>query len=182
MASINRVFLMGNLTRDPELRYTPGGSAVTEIGLAVNRRYKAQSGEMQEETTFVDITVWGRQAENVNQYLSKGRPVFVEGRLQLDSWETQDGQKRSKLKVVADNVQFLGSRSDGGGGQGGGSQGGGGQRGGQGGGGRDYGQGQRGQGQQDQRQSPPPSTPRPQEPPTQQPPSDDDLNLDDIPF
>jgi single-strand DNA-binding protein len=116
MANLNKVLLMGNLTRDPEVRYTPKGTAVTELGIAVNRIYAGESGEKREEVTFVDVTVWGRTAENVGEYLRKGRPVFIEGRLQLDSWEDkQSGQKRNKLKVVADNVQFLGSRGGGGG-------------------------------------------------------------------
>ena len=173
MANYNKVLLMGNLTRDPELRYTPGGSAVCELGLAVNRQWRNQAGEMQEDTTFVDVTVWGKQAETVNQYLSKGRPIFIEGRLQLDTWETQEGQKRSKIKVVAERFQFLGSRPDsgGGGGGGGGSGGGGGYR-------QDGGGGQRQAPQQPSRQQPP----RPQEPTVQEGPRDDDLNLDDIPF
>ncbi len=116
MANLNKVLLMGNLTRDPEVRYTPKGTAVTELGIAVNRVYSGENGEKREEVTFVDVTVWGRTAENVGEYLRKGRPVFIEGRLQLDSWEDkQSGQKRNKLKVVADNVQFLGSRGGGGG-------------------------------------------------------------------
>ena len=115
MANLNKVLLMGNLTRDPEVRYTPKGTAVTELGIAVNRIYTGENGEKREEVTFVDVTVWGRTAENVGEYLRKGRPVFIEGRLQLDSWEDkQSGQKRNKLKVVADNVQFLGSRGSGG--------------------------------------------------------------------
>jgi len=119
MANLNKVLLMGNLTRDPEVRYTPKGTAVTELGIAVNRIYTGENGEKREEVTFVDVTVWGRTAENVGEYLKKGRPVFIEGRLQLDSWEDkQSGQKRNKLKVVADNVQFLGSRGSGGGGGG----------------------------------------------------------------
>jgi single-strand DNA-binding protein len=129
MANLNKVLLIGNLTRDPELRYTPSGTAVGEMGLAINRRYKDRnSDEWREEVCYVDITVWGRRGEVCCEYLSKGRPVFVEGRLQLDSWETQEGQKRSKLRVVADNVQFLDRRpggegrddSSGGGGGGGG--------------------------------------------------------------
>src|SRR6476659_901845 len=117
MANLNKVLLMGNLTRDPEVRYTPKGTAVTELGIAVNRIYTGENGEKREEVTFVDVTVWGRTAENVGEYLKKGRPVFIEGRLQLDSWEdNQSGQKRNKLKVVADNVQFLGSRGGSGGG------------------------------------------------------------------
>ncbi|MEO7165793.1 MAG: single-stranded DNA-binding protein [Spartobacteria bacterium] len=121
MANLNKVLLMGNLTRDPEVRYTPKGTAVTELGIAVNRIYSGENGEKREEVTFVDVTVWGRTAENAGEYLKKGRPVFIEGRLQLDSWEDkQSGQKRNKLKVVADNVQFLGSRGGAGGGGGGG--------------------------------------------------------------
>jgi single-strand DNA-binding protein len=125
MASYNKVLLMGNLTRDPELKYTPKGMAVAELGLAVNREYTTDGGEKREEVTFVDVTVWGRQAETCGEYLKKGRPVFVEGRLQLDTWDDkQSGQKRSKLRVVAERVQFLGSPRGGdseGGGEGGGS-------------------------------------------------------------
>jgi len=110
MASYNKVLLMGNLTRDPEVRYTPKGTAIANLGLAVNRVYTTESGEQKEEVTFVDIEVWGRQAETAGQYLSKGRPVFVEGRLRLDSWEDKEsGQKRNRLKVVAERVQFLGA-------------------------------------------------------------------------
>ena len=110
MASYNKVMLMGNLTRDPEVRYTPKGTAVCTLGLAVNESYTTQSGESREDTVFVDIDVWGRQAETAGQYLSKGRPVFVEGRLRLDQWDDREtGQKRSKLKVVGQRVQFLGS-------------------------------------------------------------------------
>jgi single-strand DNA-binding protein len=112
MASFNKVLLMGNLTRDPELRFTSNGSALAKFGLAVNRKYKAGE-EWKEEVCFVDITVWGKQAENCAEYLSKGRPVFIEGRLQFSSWETDDGQKRNKLEVVANTVQFLGGRSEG---------------------------------------------------------------------
>ena len=114
MANLNRVLLIGNLTRDPEVRYTPKGTAVTEIGLAVNRSYSGEDGERKEETTFVDVTLWARQAEIAGQYLKKGRPVFIEGRLQLDTWDDkQTGQKRSKLRVVAENLQLLGSRQEG---------------------------------------------------------------------
>jgi single-strand DNA-binding protein len=110
MASYNKVLLMGNLTRDPEVRYTPKGTALANLGIAVNRVWTTESGEQKEEVTFVDIEVWGRQAETAGQYLSKGRPVFVEGRLKLDSWEDKEsGQKRNKLKVVAERVQFLGA-------------------------------------------------------------------------
>lgn len=106
-ASVNRVFLMGNLTRDPELRYVPSGTAVASFTIAVNRAYATQSGEKKEETTFVRIVVWGRRAEVCGEYLSKGSPVFVEGRLKTRSWQTPDGQNRSVMEVVAANVQFL---------------------------------------------------------------------------
>src|ERR1700734_2809034 len=114
MANLNRVLLIGNLTRDPEVRYTPKGTPVTEIGLAVNRIFSGEDGEKKEETTFVDVTLWARQAEIAGQYLKKGRPVFIEGRLQLDSWDDkQTGQKRSRLRVVAENLQLLGARGEG---------------------------------------------------------------------
>jgi single-strand DNA-binding protein len=110
MASFNKVILLGNLTRDPEVRYTPKGTAVTELGMAVNRVYSAENGEKREETTFVDVTLWGRTAEIAGEYLKKGRPVFIEGRLQLDTWDDkQSGQKRSKLKVVGEGLQLLGA-------------------------------------------------------------------------
>lgn len=116
MASFNKVILLGNLTRDPEVRYTPKGTAVTELGMAVNRVYTAENGEKREETTFVDVTLWGRTAEIAGEYLKKGRPVFIEGRLQLDTWDDkQSGQKRSKLKVVGEGLQLIGSRPGGGG-------------------------------------------------------------------
>jgi single-strand DNA-binding protein len=114
MASYNRVVLLGNLTRDPELRYLQSGMAVVDLGLAVNDRRKNATGEWIEEATFVDITLWGRTAEIAGEYLSKGSPVLIEGRLKLDAWETQDGQKRSKLKVVGERMQLLGSRGEGG--------------------------------------------------------------------
>ena len=120
MASFNRVILVGNLTRDVELKYTQGGTAVTEVGLAVNDRKKNQSGEWVEETTFIDVTLWARTAEVASEYLSKGSPILIEGRLRLDSWET-DGQKRSKLRVTGERMQMLGGRGGGGGGGGGGS-------------------------------------------------------------
>lgn len=109
MANLNKVFLIGNLTRDPELRYTPGGTAVANLGLAVNRRFKDSSGELKEEVCFLTVTVWDKQAEACCQYLEKGRPVFVEGVLQSRFWETNDGQKRSAIDVRAERVQFLGS-------------------------------------------------------------------------
>ena len=120
MASFNRVILVGNITRDIELRYTQSNLAVTEIGLAVNDRRKNASGDWVDETTFVDVTLWGRTAEVASEYLSKGSPILIEGRLKLDQWET-DGQKRSKLRVVGERMQMLGSKGAGGGGGGGGS-------------------------------------------------------------
>jgi single-strand DNA-binding protein len=112
MASFNKVILLGNLTRDPEVRYTPKGSAVCDLGVAVNRVYTTDSGEKREEATFVDVTFWGRTAEVAGEYLKKGRPIFIEGRLQLDSWEDkQSGQKRSKLKVIGETMQLLGGRA-----------------------------------------------------------------------
>jgi single-strand DNA-binding protein len=115
MASFNRVILLGNLTRDIELRYLASGMAVTDIGLAVNDRRKGQNGEWVEETTFVDITLWGRTAEIAGEYLQKGNPVMIEGRLKLDTWE-KDGKKNSKLKVVGEKMQLLGGKGGGGGG------------------------------------------------------------------
>src|SRR6476646_8074007 len=121
MASFNKVILLGNLTRDPEVRYTPKGSAVADLGIAVNRQYTLENGEKREEVTFVDVTFWGRTAEVAGEYLKKGRPVFIEGRLQLDTWDDkQSGQKRSKLKVVGEGLQLLGGRPGAGGGGGGG--------------------------------------------------------------
>lgn len=117
-ASLNKVFLMGNLTRDPELRYLPSEQPVTSFSIAVNRTYNSQTGEKKEEVSYVRIVVWARLAEICNEYLKKGSPVFVEGRLQSRSWEAQDGTKRSAIEVVAQNVQFLprgqGRGSDGG--------------------------------------------------------------------
>ena len=111
MANLNKVFLIGNLTRDPELRYTPNGTAVANLGIAVNRRFKDSSGELKEEVCFLTVTVWDKQAEACCQYLHKGRPVFVEGVLQSRFWETNDGQKRSAIDVRAERVQFLGNYS-----------------------------------------------------------------------
>ena len=117
MASFNKVILVGNLTRDPELRYTPKGTAIAKIGLAVNRVWTNEAGEKKEDVTFVDVDVFGRTAENVGQYMRKGRPILIEGRLKLDQWDDkQTGQKKSKLGVVAETVQFLGSPGEGGGG------------------------------------------------------------------
>ena len=112
MASYNKVILVGNLTRDPELKYLQSGTAVVNTGIAVNDRRKDKSGNVIDETTFVDLTFWGRTAEVVNEYLTKGSPVLVEGRLKLDSWE-KDGQKRSKLSVTCEKMQMLGTKSDG---------------------------------------------------------------------
>jgi single-strand DNA-binding protein len=109
MASLNRVFLIGNVTRDPELRYIPSGTAVTDLGVAVNRVWTGQDGQKHEEVTFVDVTLWARQAELASEYLTKGRPVFIEGRLQLDQWQDKEGQKRSRLRVVGERMQFLGA-------------------------------------------------------------------------
>ena len=108
MGSLNRVFLIGNLTKDPELRYTSTGVPVANLRLAVNRKYKDKSGELKEDTCFVTVTAWDKQAETCNQYLQKGRAVFVEGRLQSRSWETPDGQKRSTIDVRVERIQFLG--------------------------------------------------------------------------
>ena len=119
MASFNKVILVGNLTRDPELRYTPKGTAIAKVGIAVNRVWTNEAGEKKEEVTFVDVDIFGRTAENVGQYMRKGRPILIEGRLRLDQWDDkQTGQKKSKLGVVAETVQFLGS-ANGGGGEGG---------------------------------------------------------------
>src|SRR5258707_2572122 len=111
MASFNKVILLGNLTRDPEVRYTPKGSAVGDLGIAINRSYTLDSGEKREEVTFVDVVLWSRLAEIAGEYLKKGRPIFIEGRLQLDTWDDkQSGQKRSKLRVIGETMQLLGGR------------------------------------------------------------------------
>jgi single-strand DNA-binding protein len=117
MANLNKVMLIGNLTRDPELKYTPGNQAVCEIGIAVNRKYRTKDNEEREEVTYVDCEAWGKQAEVIKQYMAKGRPIFIEGRLKLDTWEDKDGGKRSKMRVVVENFQFLGSGGGGGGGE-----------------------------------------------------------------
>lgn len=205
MASFNKVMLIGNLTRDPEVRYTPKGSAVCDMAIAVNRRYMTDSGERQEEVTYLDIVLWGKTAELAGQYLAKGRSVFIEGRLQMDTWEDKaTGQKRSKIRVVAENMQFLGNQQGGGGG-GGGNFGGGdesegfsspppqqqrrpsGGSGGNygGGGGGNYGGG--GGGGFQQRSSAPQRQPQRQAPPAQQDdfgegPITDGMEDDDIPF
>ncbi len=108
MASLNKVLLIGNLTKDPELRYTPNGTAVTNLRIAVNRKFKDRTGELKEDTCFMTVTAWDKQAEICNQYLQKGRSIFVEGILQSRSWETGDGQKRSTIDVRAERIQFLG--------------------------------------------------------------------------
>lgn len=119
MANMNKVMLMGNLTRDPELKFTPGNQAVCELGLAINRKYRTKEGEDREETTFVDCEAWGKQAEVLKQYMSKGKPIFIEGRLKLDTWEDKEGGKRSKMRVVIENFQFIGGPGGGGGATGG---------------------------------------------------------------
>lgn len=163
MASFNKVMIIGNLTRDPEIKYTPKGTAIADIGLAVNRNYTTDSGEKREEVTFIDVTLWGRVAEIVGEYCKKGRPLFVEGRLQLDTWDDKaTGQKRSKLKVVGENIQLLGSRE-------GGAAGGGG--------------GEHGEGRSEGRPQQSRPAARPASPPPR-PPADPDLDApeDDIPF
>ncbi len=203
MASYNKVMLIGNLTRDPEVRYTPKGSAVCDIGLAVNRQYSSESGEKVEEVTFVDVVLWSKLAELAGKYLHKGRPVFIEGRLQMDSWEDkQTGQKRTRLRVVGEQMQFLGSpggdRAGGGGGGdeeggyaggGGGGGSGGGYSGGGGGGGGGGGYNRPQQRPAPQRSSSPPQRPQQQRPaPAQQNdefgegPITDGMEDDDIPF
>lgn len=188
MASYNKVMLIGNLTRDPEVRYTPKGSAVCDIGLAVNRVYSSESGEKVEEVTFVDVVLWSKLAELAGKYLHKGRPVFIEGRLQMDSWEDkQTGQKRTRLRVVGEQMQFLGSpggeRAGGGGDHEEGGYSGGGSGGGYGGGGYNRPQ-----------QRPQQQRPAPQQRPQQRPapaqqnddfgegPITDGMEDDDIPF
>ena len=165
MASFNKVMIMGNLTRDPEIKYTPKGTAIADIGLAVNRTYTTDSGEKREEVTFIDVTLWGRVAEIVGEYCKKGRPLFVEGRLHLDTWDDKaTGQKRSKLKVVGENIQLLGSREGGAaGGQGGGAE-------------REHSEGGGGRPQQSRPAGRPAAPPRPAADP------DLDAPEDDIPF
>ncbi|HWA88263.1 MAG TPA: single-stranded DNA-binding protein [Opitutus sp.] len=126
MANFNKVYLIGNLTRDPELRVTPKGTAICQFGIAVNRQYKDESGALRDDTTFVDIEAWGKQGETISKYMTKGRPLFIEGRLKLDQWEDKNsGQKRSRMKVVLEGFQFLGGgQREGGGGGGGGAPGG----------------------------------------------------------
>jgi single-strand DNA-binding protein len=181
MASFNKVFLMGNLTRDPVLRYTPSQMAVADFGIAANSKYRTKSGEDREEVTFVDVTAWGKQAEVINQYFQKGKPIFVEGRLKYDTWDDkQGGGKRHKLTVTLENFQFIGGRD---GGAGGGGQ--------SGGGGGTY---EQGPGAGDYDEAPPRSQAAPnrpparpasqrQQPPAEQPYGDEQQFKDeDIPF
>ena len=165
MASLNKVMLIGNLTRDPEVRYTPKGTAITEISLAMNRNYTTETGEKREEVTYVEVTLFARLGEIAAEYLKRGRPVFIEGRLRLETWDDKtSGQKRSKLSVVAEGLQLLGSREGGGGPpQGGGSE---------------YDEAPRQTARPPQR----PPNQRPSAPP--RPPADPDLDVegDDIPF
>jgi len=164
MANLNRVFLMGNMTRDPELRYTPSGSPVCEFGLAVNRVYKTSAGEQREEVCFVDVVMWGQRGVVISEYFTKGRPIFIEGRLQYDSWETAEG-RRSRLRVVAENFEFIGGRGPSGGG---------------GGGGDDRGSHQRTQRSQSQPRSG--GAPRQPESPPEQQEETYDVGEDEIPF
>jgi single-strand DNA-binding protein len=113
MASLNRVLLMGNMTRDPQLSYLPSQTAVVEFGLAMNRKFKKQDGSQGEEICFVDCQIFGKRAEVINKYFKKGDPIFIEGRLKLDSWQAQDGSKRSRLRVFVENFEFIGSRRGG---------------------------------------------------------------------
>ena len=138
MANFNKVILAGNLTRDPQLSYLPSNTPVAEFGLAINRRWKSQDGQDREEVCFVDLRCYGRQAETLNKYVKKGRPLLVEGHLRYDQWETKEGQKRSRLWVIVDNFQFLDSKRDGGGDEGGGRESGGRESGGREGGSRGY--------------------------------------------
>ncbi len=170
MPNLNKVQLMGNLTRDPEVRYTPKGTAVVDIGMAINRYFTLDDGERREETVFVDITLWGRQAEIVGQYTRKGRPLYVEGRLQLDTWDDkQTGAKRSKLKVIGENIQLLGSKEEGGGGGQQGYSGGGQQQ-------------QQYAPPQQQQQAPPQQQQQQSSPPPQNPAPADNSEEEDIPF
>jgi single-strand DNA-binding protein len=164
MANLNKVLLMGNLTRDPELRYTPSGASICEFGMAVNRTFTTRDGEKRDETLFVDVAMWGRRGEVISEYFSKGKPIFIEGRLKYDSWETPDG-RRSRLTVVAENFEFIGGAG------GGASQDRGEPR--QGGGAQRSGRGARG------KQNPPP---RQQSSPEEADPEGLDVSDDEIPF
>ncbi|MFO0973121.1 MAG: single-stranded DNA-binding protein [Phycisphaerae bacterium] len=169
MASYNKVILAGNLTRDPQLSYLPSGTAVCEFGLAMNRKWKGQDGQLKEETCFVDCRAFGRGGETINQYMTKGQPILVDGHLRFEQWESKEGQKRSRLSVVVDNFQFLGGPRREGGPEGGGgwSRGAGGNAGGGGGRGRAAGGGSR-----------PSAAPVDEE----SPPAMDEPSGDDIPF
>ena len=159
MPNLNKVMLMGNLTRDPEIKYTPKGTAIANFGIAVNRTYTHEGGEKREEVTFIDLEAFGRTAEIIGEYFKKGRPIFIEGRLKLDQWDDKTtGKKMSKLRVVVESFEFLGSR-EGGGGEGGGSAPSG-----------------------EPRSSAPPQRHAPSSPP--RPPADPDLDVqaDDVPF
>jgi len=158
MPNLNKVMLMGNLTRDPEIKYTPKGTAIANFGIAVNRTYTPEGGEKREEVTFIDLEAFGRTAEVIGEYFKKGRPIFIEGRLKLDQWDDKTtGKKMSKLRVVVDSFEFLASREGGPGGPGGGASGG-------------------------EPQSAPPARRAPSAPP--RPPADPDLDVqpDDVPF
>lgn len=168
MGNLNKVFLMGNLTRDPEVRYTPNGSSVVEFGMAINRSYNRQDGTKVEDTCFVDVSMFGKRGMVISQYFKKGSPILIEGRLNYRQWQDQNGQRRSKLNVVADNFEFLGGRGSGSGGGGGDSRG--------------YSQG--GSGQQSQGR-PMPNQPHDDEPPLEDPGdsfNEQDVTGDDIPF
>ncbi len=165
MANLNKVMVIGNLTRDPEIKYTPKGSAIADIALAINRNYTTDQGEKREETTYVDVVLYGRLAEIAGEYLKKGRPVYIEGRLKLDTWDDkQTGQKRSKMRVVGESLQLLGGRESGGGG--GGYNGGGDHE------------------EADRPMRRPPQRTEASRPPSTKPPVDPDLDVehDDIPF
>jgi single-strand DNA-binding protein len=179
MPNLNKVMLMGNLTRDPEIKYTPKGTAIAELGLAINRNYTTEGGEKREETTFVDVELWSRLAEIAGEYLKKGRPVYIEGRLKLDTWDDkQTGQKRSKMRVVGEVMQLLGGREGGGGGGGAGG----------GGGGGSYDEADAAGGGGGQSQGRPAFQKRPAAPPPRQQPKPVDPDLDapadddDVPF
>ena len=166
MPNLNRVMLMGNLTRDPEIKYTPKGTAIANFGIAINRVFTPEGGEKREEVTFIDLEAWGRTAEVIGEYFKKGKPIFIDGRLKLDQWDDKTtGKKMSKLRVVVESFEFLGSRE---GGAGGGA-GGGGEEGGS-------------QSAAPRSSAPPPQRRAPSSPP--RPPADPDLDVqaDDVPF
>ena len=177
MANLNKVLLIGNLTRDPELRYLQSGTAVCDFGIAINRTYRTPGGEQKEEVVFVDVTAWAKQAELISEYMQKGRPIFVEGRLKLDQWSNQQGQKQSKLHVVMENFQFLDSKPGGAGGQGGGAGAGGGER-------RATPPNRPQPGTPPAAAKPAPPTPAPPKPAADQPPADSDFDSteESIPF